>query len=134
VRDIQTLTGVIQLPYGPYCPQEQDAYITAQFAIAVRLSRVADPSDYIAVSWPGMAREARFVDTLDEPRFPTGDAVDDYGREGTPLPQGYQWIVVRPFLACTRDGILEIRFDPENTLRESNEGDNVLRLRYSTVP
>lgn len=134
VRDIQTLTGVIQFPYDSICPRPQDAYITAQFAIAVRVSRVANPLPYVSVSWPGVSRQSSFVDTLDQPRYATGAAVGAAGVVGTPLPQGYQWIVMRAILACTRDGVLEVRLDPENSLRESNEGDNVLRLRYSTVP
>ncbi len=134
-RDIQTLTGVIQFPSNDICPKPQDAYVTAQFAIAVRITRVANPAEHVSVAAGPFETPAFFVDTMDQPRWATGEALGSDDRlSGTPLPQGYQWIVVSPGLACTRDGVLEIRFDPDNRLRESNEGDNVLRLRYSTVP
>jgi len=134
VRDIRSLTGVIQFPSNDTCPRPQDAYVTAQFAIAVQITRVADPAEYVSVAAGPFETDASFVDTLDQPLWASGAALSHGGNSGTPLPQGYQWIVFSPGLACTRNGILEIRFDPLNRLRESNEGDNVLRLRYSTVP
>jgi len=134
VRDIQTLTGAIQFPSNSYCPQPQDAYVSTRFAIAVHVTRVANPAAYVRVSSGPFISGASFVDTLDQPRYANGAPIGTDRQRGTPLPQGYQWIVILPPLACTRDGILEIRLDPENSLRESNEGDNVLRLRYSTVP
>jgi hypothetical protein len=134
IRDVQTVTGAIQFPSNSYCPQPQDAYVSALFAIAVHTTRVANPAAYVRVNSGPFISRVSFVDTLDQPRYANGAPIGTDRMRGTPLPQGYQWIVILPPLACTRDGILEIRLDPENSLRESNEDDNVLRLRYSTVP
>lgn len=135
VRDITTTTGRIQFPANPYCPDEVDAYVSATFAIAVRVVRVSNPQDYVGVQAGPFEPWVGFVDTIDGPRWATGVAVGaDERYRGTPLPQGYQWIVVRTGLACTRDGLMEVRLDPSGALTESNEGDNVLRLRYATVP
>lgn len=134
IRDIQTVTGAIQFPSNTYCPQPQDAYVSARFAIAVNATRVANPAAYVRVVSGPFISGASFVDTLDQPRYANGAPIGSDRQRGTPLPQGYQWIVILTPLACTRDGLLEIRLDPENSLRETNEGDNLLRLRYSTVP
>ncbi len=134
VRDAQSTTGRLQFPSNAQCPDERDAYATAYMAIAISTQRVSDPAAYVQVQAGPFETEVNFVDTMDGPRLANGDPVTTEGITGTPLPQGYQWIVIKPALPCTRDGVLEVRFDPSNRLRESNEADNVLRLRYSTVP
>ena len=135
VRDLTTTTGRVQFPANDQCPGEIDAYVSASFAIAVRVTRVSNPQAYAGVEAGPFEPSIDYVDTLDGPRWATGEAVGSSDRyRGTPLPQGYQWLVIRTGLACTRDGIMEVRLDPAGALTESNEGDNVLRLRYSTVP
>lgn len=134
VRDLQTLVGRVQFPSTSYCPGEVDAYVSAMFAVAVRTSRVPDPAPYAQVIAGPFDTPVSYVDTLDAPRWASGEAVGtDTEFVGTPLPQGYQWIVFNAGLECTRDGVLELRFDPGDTLRESREDDNVLRIRYATV-
>lgn len=134
VRDIQTLAGRIQFPASASCPGEIDAYVSATFAVAVRTTRVADPSGYVQVIAGPFETPVDYVDTIDGPRWATGAPIDEDRYSGTPLPQGYQWIVFTAGLECTRDGVLEIRFDPGGTLSESREDDNVLQIRYATVP
>jgi hypothetical protein len=134
VRDLPTLAGRVQFPSNSYCPGEVDAYVSALFAVAVHTSRVADPSPYAQVIAGPFDTPVRYVDTIDGPRWVSGEAVGtDIEILGTPLPQGYQWIVFHAGLECTRDGILELRFDPGGALSESREDDNVLRIRYATV-
>lgn len=134
VRELQTLAGRIQFPASSACPGEIDAYVSATFAVAVQTTRVADPSPYVQVIAGPFETLVDYIDTIDRPRWATGASIDEERYSGNPLPQGYQWIVFNAGLECTRDGVLEIRFDPGETLSESREDDNVLRIRYATVP
>lgn len=134
VRELRTLAGRIQFPASPACPGEIDAYVSATFAVAVQTTRVADPSPYAQVIAGPFETPVDYIDTIDRPRWATGASIDEERYSGNPLPQGYQWIVFNAGLECTRDGVLEIRFDPGDTLSESREDDNVLRIRYATVP
>jgi hypothetical protein len=135
VRDLQTIAGRVQFPASDTCPGEIDAYVSATFAIAIRTTRVPDPSEYAQVIAGPFETPVSYVDTIDAPRWASGEGLSTHrGYVGNPLPQGYQWLVFNAGLECTRDGVLEIRFDPGNTLSESREDDNVLRIRYATVP
>lgn len=134
VTDIRSTSGRIQFPSNEYCPVEQDAYVTGYFAIAVDIDRVADPQNYVRITPIVAEPEVNYVDTREQSLWSDGSALDTERIRGTPLPQGYQWLVIRTGLACTRNGVLEVRLDPDGRLPESYESDNVLRLRYATVP
>lgn len=136
VRDATTTTGRLDLPSPAFCPTELDAFVTARIAVAIRVTRVTDPLPYVtvtphAVGYVVGTRPMLYLDATDREIAPDGFRANS---GGIPLPRGYQWISYRTQLPCTRDGLLEIRLDPDNRLRESNEADNVLRLRFATVP
>ena len=134
VRNLRSTTGQLRLPSPGSCPAEADAFANALIAITIDPQRVSDPATLFAAS-TGVSGMAQYIDTRDGPRLANGMIPGSSERiQGTPLPQGYQWIVFSTPLACTRNGVLEMSFDGGNSLRETSEADNTLRVRYSTVP
>jgi hypothetical protein len=134
VRNLQTTTRAVQFPAHPQCPRESEAQVLALVAISLASTRVADPAPYSRVLAGSGEVRVRYVDTRTEPKYADGTPVGASDRvAGTPLPQGFQWIVFVAPLQCTRNGVLEVRLDPDRRLQESNEADNGLRVRYATV-
>ena len=134
VRDLRATTGRVQLRASSICPTESDAYLSVDVALEVQAIRVSDPVAYAQILAGPFESSTRYVDTRDGPLMADGSTPETGDRlVGTPLPQGHQWIVFKAGLACTRDGVLEVRFDPDNRLRETDETDNRIRIRYSTV-
>lgn len=141
--DISNLSGVIPLTaprMSAFCAVEHVAGSErpwAEIAIEIRPSRIANPDQYLggmngsyAIA-PGGFR-VQYIDTRDGARYLTGHPADGDASEGPPLPAGHEWLVVGFPLQCTRDQQMEFSFDPNRSIAESSESDNVFRFRYST--
>lgn len=131
LRDPMTAAGVLRFPASPACRAETDPPLWVVFAIGLDNLRVADPEPYVLVEGLAVAN-TWVVDALDQPRLFNGRLADP-GRGGS-LEAGRAWLVVHAQLACTRDGRIVISLDPHRRMRETNEADNMLRIRYATLP
>jgi hypothetical protein len=117
------------------CQTESDAQVTIRLWFAVRRASVG-LGPYL--------NEGRFKDSYlpDEPFAVALPPIYIDTRFGSPeptagrikVPEGREFLIFDRVLQCTRNGTLEIHLDPDNRLTESNERNNVLRLRYATTP
>jgi|CXWL01.1.fsa_nt_gi hypothetical protein len=139
--DIANLSGVI-----PLTSAQLTAFCTgrtgseqqwAEIAVEIRPNRIGNP-DQLLGGMSGTVAVApgqwfvRYIDTRGGARFLNAEPANDDASEGPPLPAGHEWLVVGFPLQCTRSQQMEFRFDPNGSVTESSESDNVLRFRYST--
>lgn len=116
------------------CPRESDAFVTVRFYVSVVADGVSardyfphERTYYFLSGSPEKQQQAQgyYLDTRGgSPTPPTGTRA---------LPPGYEWAVFDRILPCTRSGIFEFRIDQGNRLRERDEENNLLRMRYATV-
>lgn len=116
------------------CPRESDAFVTVRFYISVVADGVSardyfphERTYFFLSGNPEKQQQAQgyYLDTRGgSPTPPTGERA---------LPAGYEWAVFDRILPCTRSGIFEFRIDQGNRLRERDEENNILRMRYATV-
>lgn len=112
------------------CPNVQDAYVSFRIYVEMKHNG-ADPSQYL--------NEGLFKSEYEEGA--PWDLVPGVGLLTTKgihagendFPQNKDFYYFDRTLPCTNDGVLEIRLDPDNKLKESDESNNVLRLRYATA-
>lgn len=117
------------------CPSESDAFVTMTFWVSL----VADGT---SAETYFRNESQRYFELYSDERILEADAGYFDSRGGSPvpepgdraLPEGYEWAVFDRVLPCTRNGIFEFQIDRDNRLRESDETNNTVRLRYSTVP
>lgn len=120
---------------GGNCPRESDAFVTVTFWVSI-------VADGISAERYFPHETRRYFELYSDERIVETEAHYYDTRAGSPapepgdraLPEGYEWAVFDRVLPCTRNGIFEFRIDRDNRLRESDETNNVLRMRYSTVP
>ncbi len=120
---------------GDNCPRESDAFVTMTFWVSI-------VADGISAERYFPHETRRYFELYSDERIVEAEAGYYDTRAGSPvpepgdraLPEGYEWAVFDRVLPCTRNGIFEFRIDRDNRLRESDETNNTLRMRYSTVP
>lgn len=119
------------------CTRENEAFVTVLFFVGIRTDGV-HPVPYF------QHERLRFYEFVDDTspdlrQVPVPPAYIDT-RSTTfsvepgyrPLPVGYEWAVFDRVLPCTRAGTIDFVLDPDNRLQESNEGNNVLRIKFAT--
>ncbi len=116
------------------CAGENDAFVTMTFLVSIVARGISARSyfphetkrqfvlysDEKLVETPGLYWDTRGGS------FPAGEGE-------RPFPSGYEWAEFDRVLPCTRNGIFEFTIDRDNRLRESDETNNTVRIRYSTV-
>jgi hypothetical protein len=112
------------------CPATGDASVTLRFWVSI-VAKGVDPAAYFAhetfsVFVPDTSerttRPAGYFDT----RSSTPQVSPSYRQ----IPLGYEWAAFDRILSCGRNGIFEFTLDPGNELREENESNNTVRVRY----
>jgi hypothetical protein len=113
------------------CPKNGDANVTLSFAIAVEAK---------GTNIHGFVGEGYFQPTYPyrgSPVYVKGGRVLDSRSGGVRaiqnLPIGYEWVYFDRQVKCSTDLVIEYKADPDNKLKESDESDNVLRFRISTI-
>lgn len=112
------------------CPANGDAYVTLRFAIALQNNGIA-PEGYIG--------EGYYKDVYPYQGSPEyvqgGKVLDTRGHKSAinNLPDGYEWAYFDKMIKCASDAVIEYKIDPENKLIESDETDNIIRFRISTI-
>lgn len=118
-----------------YCPRESDAMVTVNFTIAIKSTRVPSPVAYVGEG------HYQYIYSGPAPEYYPGGHYWNYSvtqpapyeRGFILFPSGYEWINFDRRLPCTRNGEFTYTIDAAGRLGESNESNNTITFRYSTV-